>query len=284
MRNITRNNNVVAQPSHLESLTLRFTYFTTPSDTPREPTTTTSADSTNTSTSVRNCSTRLSFSKLRWWKAGAMWTCYLSVICCAKRKVHARESTDRTWEVEQPASERSISLIRSEDRRLLNVRRYSGRKLRVYRGTLGISILAKYIGIRYATFTSRVEGPKARLFLFTCVVSSEKLSARVFDNTHFSCHSCVATDRENGGGSPRWRTSPIKFKTRERNTDRRLGKRDKNISSANYQKCRHVGFSYERASPHIESPRFSLLAPFIRRRESWRNGRACGDAGTRSLS
>lgn len=133
------------QPLHLESLTLRFTYFTTPSDTPRGPATTTSADSTNTSTSVRNCSPRLSFSKLRWWKAGAMWTCYLSVICSCRalKEKSTRESTDRTWEVEQP--ERSISLIRSEDRKLLNVRCYSGRKLRVYRGSLGISILVKYI-------------------------------------------------------------------------------------------------------------------------------------------
>lgn len=183
--------------NHRESLTLRFTYFTTPSDMPRGPTTTTSADSTNTSTSVRNCSPRLSFSKLRWWKAGVMWTCYLSVICscCALKEKSTRESTDRTWEVEQPASDRSISLIRSEDRKLLNVRCYSGRKLRVYRGTFGISMLAMCILIYiYITIYIRCDfnfprqGRKARLFLFLCVVSPEKFSVRVFDNTHFSCH------------------------------------------------------------------------------------------------
>lgn len=155
MRNITRNN-----VNHRESLTLRFTYFT-PSDTPRGPTTTTDADSTNTSMSVRNCSPRLSFSKLRWWKAGAMRTCYLSVICscCALKEKSTRESTDVTWEVEQPAFERSISLIRSEDRKLLNVRYYSDRKTsRLSRHFRNLDSSESCIGVYDVTSTSRDKG------------------------------------------------------------------------------------------------------------------------------
>lgn len=59
----------------------------------------------------------------------------------------------------------------------------------------------------------------------------------------------------------------IKFKTREQNTYRRLGNRDKTMSSANYQKWKHVGFSYERASPHRKSSFARAESFFTHRRE-----------------
>jgi len=113
--------------------------------------------------------------------------CYLSVICscCALKEKSTRESTDGTWEVEQPASEWSISLIRSEERQKDVKREMIQEASRLSR--LLQNLYSRKVYVR-GNFNLTRQGWKTRLFLFIHVVSPEKLSTCVLNNTCFSCH------------------------------------------------------------------------------------------------
>lgn len=132
-------------------------------------------------------------------------------------------------------------------------------RLRVCRGTFGISILANRVSVCTMWLqlrATKAEGSFVPFHMRRLVSRTFRSRARQYV---FFLPLPVAVPRDDRQRR-RWGNQvaslAIKFETRERNTHRCSGKREESISSANYQKWRRVGFSYEQTSSHQKSSFF----------------------------
>lgn len=116
---ITRETLPATSGNHRESLTLHFTYFTTPSGFRTHLARSdhhTYTDSTNASTSVRNCSLRPFLLEIALIEARRNANVFPVICSCrALKEKFTCETTDRREAAR--CSGQSISLIRSEDRK-----------------------------------------------------------------------------------------------------------------------------------------------------------------------